>query len=64
MPRYILYFPDALDALRDSVTKFGDALADFVEVFYNEKLMRLLARLTSLLNVRSCRQYLVHHCLL
>jgi len=52
MPKYILYFPDALDALRDSVTKFGDALADFVEVFYNEKLMRLLARLTSLLNVR------------
>lgn len=52
MPKYILYFPDALDALRDSVTKFGDALADFVEVFYNEKLMRLLARLTSLLNSR------------
>ncbi|KLO12463.1 hypothetical protein SCHPADRAFT_941218 [Schizopora paradoxa] len=67
-PKYISSFPHALNELRVSLAKFGDSFNDFIEVFYNEKLMRLLARMIKLLEsgiedlkeeINTCREFQV-----
>ncbi len=50
-PEYLTNIPDAIRYLQSSVERLGASLSEFVGVFYNEKLMRLLGRLKESLKV-------------
>lgn len=51
-PEYLKDIPDAIRYLQSSVERLGASLSEFVGVFYNEKLMRLLGRLKESLKGR------------